>query len=149
MSSGPRAVAQTPPPGAQALCRFDSRALSLLLKDLGKAGEGGRAAELFDRLRQLRGTDAGHMLAPLCDVYTYTAAIALCIHQQARDRAGRAGRTAFSACKALAGARHITAGEPHIHTGALNARAAAVTICAYPTRPRALVKQTDTERWRA
>jgi hypothetical protein len=72
--------------GAQALCRFDSRALSLLLKDLGKAGEGGRAAELFDRLRQLRGTDAGHLLSPLCDVYTYTAAIALCIHQQARPR---------------------------------------------------------------
>jgi len=115
MSSGPRAVAQTSPSGAQALCRFDSRALSLLLKDLGKAGEGGRAAELFDRLRHLRGTDAGHMLAPLCDVYTYTAAIALCIRWCAP----------------------FTAGEPHIPTGALNARAAAVTICAYPTRPRA------------
>lgn len=69
------------PLSAQALCRFDSRAVSLLLKDLGKAGEGARATQLFDRLRVL---ESGHVLRALCDVYTYTAAIALCIHQQAR-----------------------------------------------------------------
>ena len=68
------------PLSAQALCRFDSRAVSLLLKDLGKAGEGARATQLFDRLRVL---EPGHVLRALCDVYTYTAAIALCIHQQA------------------------------------------------------------------
>lgn len=66
-------------PASQALLRFESRAVSLLLKDLGKAGESERATELFDALRRL---EREHALAGLCDVYTYTAAIALCIHQQ-------------------------------------------------------------------
>ena len=63
----------------QALLRLESRAVSLLLKDLGKAGESERARELFDSLRAL---EREHALSGLCDVYTYTAAIALCIHQQ-------------------------------------------------------------------
>lgn len=65
----------------QALFHFDSRATALLLKDLSKAGLGYRAIEMFDWLRNL---DSGHPLAALCDVYTYTAMISMCIYQQAR-----------------------------------------------------------------
>lgn len=64
----------------QALFHFDSRAAALLLKDLSKAGLGHRAVELFDWLRKL---DEGHPLHALCDVYTYTAMISMCIYQQA------------------------------------------------------------------
>ena len=63
----------------QALFHFDSRATALLLKDLSKAGLGARAVEMFDWLRNL---DAGHPLGALCDVYTYTAMISMCIYQQ-------------------------------------------------------------------
>lgn len=63
----------------QALFHFDSRATSLLLKDLSKAGLGYRAAEMFDWLCAL---DASHPLRHLCDVYTYTAMISLCIYNQ-------------------------------------------------------------------
>ena len=63
----------------QALFHFDSRATSLLLKDLSKAGLGYRAVETFDWLRAL---DASHPLRHLCDVYTYTAMISLCIYNQ-------------------------------------------------------------------
>ena len=63
----------------QALFHFDSRAASLLLKDLSKAGLGYRAMEIFDWLRAL---DASHPLRHLCDVYTYTAMISLCIYNQ-------------------------------------------------------------------
>ena len=63
----------------QALCSFDSRATSLLLKDLSKAGAAHRAVELFDWLRSL---DEGSPWQSLCDVYTYTAMIAQCIYQQ-------------------------------------------------------------------
>lgn len=63
----------------QALFHFDSRATALLLKDLSKAGLGLRAVEIFDWLRNL---DGGHPLAALCDVYTYTAMISMCIYQQ-------------------------------------------------------------------
>lgn len=63
----------------QALFHFDSRAAALLLKDLSKAGLGFRAIELFDWLRKL---EEGHPLHGLCDVYTYTAMISLCIYQQ-------------------------------------------------------------------
>ena len=68
----------------QALFHFDSRATASLLKDLSKAGLTNRAAELFDWLRKL---EAGHPLHSLCDVYTYTAMISMCIYQQAVDRA--------------------------------------------------------------
>lgn len=63
----------------QALFHFDSRATSLLLKDLSKAGLGYRAVEIFEWLRAL---DASHPLRHLCDVYTYTAMISLCIYDQ-------------------------------------------------------------------
>ena len=63
----------------QALFHFDSRATSLLLKDLSKAGLGYRAVEMFDWLRAL---DASHPIRHLCDVYTYTAMISLCIYNQ-------------------------------------------------------------------
>ena len=63
----------------QALFHFDSRAASLLLKDLSKAGLGYRAMEIFDWLRAL---DVSHPLRHLCDVYTYTAMISLCIYNQ-------------------------------------------------------------------
>ena len=63
----------------QALFHFDSRATSLLLKDLSKAGLGFRAVEIFDWLRAL---DPSHPLRHLCDVYTYTAMISLCIYNQ-------------------------------------------------------------------
>jgi pentatricopeptide repeat protein len=68
----------------RALYHFDSRAVALLLKDLSKAGQDGRAIELFDWLRQLPDR---HLLRALCDVYTYTAMISLCIYQQNIDRA--------------------------------------------------------------
>ncbi|KAK9820095.1 hypothetical protein WJX72_006068 [[Myrmecia] bisecta] len=68
----------------QALFHFDSRAGALLLKDLSKSGLGFRAVELFDWLRKL---EEGHPLHALCDVYTYTAMISMCIYQQDVDRA--------------------------------------------------------------
>lgn len=54
---------------------LDSRALAALLKELAKAGLPGRASELFEWLRS-RPND--HVLAGLCDVYTYTTIIAQC-----------------------------------------------------------------------
>ena len=63
----------------QSLFHFDSRAAALLLKDLSKAGLGHRAVQLFDWLRKL---DEAHPLHALCDVYTYTAMISMCIYQQ-------------------------------------------------------------------
>ena len=74
---------QVPEAAYQALFHFDSRAAALLLKDLSKAGLGGRAVEVFDWLRNL---EPGHPLGALCDVYTYTAMISMCIYQQARTR---------------------------------------------------------------
>ena len=68
----------------QALFHYDSRATASLLKELSKAGLTSRAAELFDWLRKL---EPGHPLHALCDVYTYTAMISMCIYQQAVDRA--------------------------------------------------------------
>ena len=77
----------------QALFHFDSRAASLLLKDLSKAGLGYRAMEMFDWLRAL---DVSHPLRHLCDVYTYTAMISLCIYNQVDTFA------AFPPCAILA-----------------------------------------------
>ena len=68
----------------QALLGFDSRAVALLLKDLNRSGLGQRAAQLFDWLRSLPGA---HPLAALCDVYTWTAMVSLCMHQQDAARA--------------------------------------------------------------
>lgn len=67
----------------QALFHFDSRATALLLKDLSKAGLGFRTVEIFEWLRNL---DGSHPLAALCDVYTYTAMISMCIYQQVQCR---------------------------------------------------------------
>ena len=74
---------QVPEAAYQALFHFDSRATALLLKDLSKAGLGARAVEVFDWLRNL---EPGHPLGALCDVYTYTAMISMCIYQQARTQ---------------------------------------------------------------
>jgi pentatricopeptide repeat domain-containing protein 1 len=68
----------------RALHHLDSRAVALLLKDLSKAALDGRSIELFDALRSL---PERHLLRPLCDVYTYTATISLCIYQQNVERA--------------------------------------------------------------
>ncbi|KAI8474968.1 MAG: hypothetical protein J3K34DRAFT_465323 [Monoraphidium minutum] len=68
----------------RALQHLDSRAVALLLKDLSKAGLDERAIELFDWLRAL---PERHLMRALCDVYTYTAMISLCIYQQNVDRA--------------------------------------------------------------
>jgi pentatricopeptide repeat protein len=85
------AAARAAPRGARlpervlrSLHGLDSRAVALLLKDLSKAGLDERAIELFD---WLRGLPERHALRALCDVYTYTAMISLCIYQQSVDRA--------------------------------------------------------------
>ena len=70
----------------QALREFDSRGAALLLKDLGKCGLAARAAQLFDWLRRLPLT---HPLAVLCDVYTFTALVSMCMHQLDAARAQR------------------------------------------------------------
>jgi pentatricopeptide repeat protein len=72
----------------RALGHWDSRAVALLLKDLSKAGHDARAVELFDWLRAVPTVVPElHSLRSLCDVYTYTAVISLCIYQQNVDRA--------------------------------------------------------------
>lgn len=63
---------------------MDSRSLSMLLKELSKQKLGRRSVELFDSLRQL---DVNHPLRQLCDVYTYTAMISMCIHEHNVERA--------------------------------------------------------------
>ena len=68
----------------QALLGFDSRAVALLLKDLNRSGLGQRAAQLFDWLRSL---SCAHPLAALCDVFTWTAMVSMCMHQQDAARA--------------------------------------------------------------
>ena len=81
----------------QALFHFDSRAASLLLKDLSKAGLGYRAMEIFDWLRAL---DVSHPLRHLCDVYTYTAMISLCIYNQVDTSATTMTPSTFPMCPA-------------------------------------------------
>lgn len=68
----------------RALYHLDSRAVALLLKDLSRVGLDKRAVELFDWLRSV---GERHVLRCLCDVYTYTAMISLCIYQQNVERA--------------------------------------------------------------
>ena len=86
----------------QALLGFDSRAVALLLKDLSRAGLGQRAAQLFDWLRSLPGA---HPLAALCDVYTWTAMVSLCMHQQDAARA-----------QGLVGDMRARGVAPNVHT---------------------------------
>lgn len=68
----------------KAMHHLDSRAVALLLKDLSRVGKDKRAVELFDWLRSL---GERHPSRSLCDVYTYTAMISMCIYQQDVDRA--------------------------------------------------------------
>lgn len=81
---GARDGVQLPERVFNALHHFDSRTASVLLKDLSKVGLGKRAVEIFDWLRRL---EPGHSLATLCDVYTYTAMISMCIYQHNVERA--------------------------------------------------------------
>jgi pentatricopeptide repeat domain-containing protein 1 len=73
--------AREPIPDAfhQALAGHDSRAVALLLKDLSRVGRDKRAVELFDWLRS---QNERSPLRALCDVFTYTAMISMCIYQQ-------------------------------------------------------------------
>eukprot|EP00775_Hariotina_reticulata_P004644 gene4644-4896_t len=66
------------------LANLDSRGLAALLKELAKGHHGKRAREVFDFLRSLPGENG---LAALCDVFTYTAMISLCVEQQELARA--------------------------------------------------------------
>lgn len=66
------------------LYHLDSRAVALLLKDLARVGLDKRALELFE---YLRGLPERHSLRSLCDVYTFTAMVSMCITQQSVDRA--------------------------------------------------------------
>ncbi|GIL47655.1 hypothetical protein Vafri_4418 [Volvox africanus] len=68
----------------RALHHVDSRAVALLLKDLSRLGKDRRAMELFDWLRS---ANERSPLRALCDVYSYTATISLCIHGQDVERA--------------------------------------------------------------
>ena len=86
----------------QSIRFFDSRTCSVLLKDLSKLGLGERAVEIFDWLRNSElAQDYGH----LCDVYTYTAMISMCIYQQDVDRALR-----------LVDEMHVRQIERNVHT---------------------------------
>jgi pentatricopeptide repeat protein len=68
----------------RAMHHFDSRAVALLLKDLSKVGATAQAFTLFDWLRSL---PPHNRLGILCDVYTYTACISLCMSHKGLDRA--------------------------------------------------------------
>jgi hypothetical protein len=63
---------------------MDSRGLAALIKELGRGGLAGRAAQLFDRLRALGPASA---LAPLLDEFSFTALISNCVGQQDLARA--------------------------------------------------------------
>lgn len=58
--------------------------MALLLKDLSRGSQDKRANELFDWVRAL---PPNHRLRSLCDVYTFTAMISLCVFQQDVQRA--------------------------------------------------------------
>ncbi|KAI8105723.1 hypothetical protein M9434_000305 [Picochlorum sp. BPE23] len=67
------------------LLSLDSRAVASLLKELLRMGLAARAVEIFDRIRT---SDPNSPLSlSLLDVFTYTAAISLCISTQDVDRA--------------------------------------------------------------
>ena len=76
--------------------------MALLLKDLNKSGLGHLAAQLFDWLRSL---PCAHPLAALCDVYTWTAMVSLCMHQQDAARA-----------QGLVGDMRARGVPPNVHT---------------------------------
>ena len=68
----------------QSLFQLQGRSCALVLKELARGGLHRRAAELFDWIRVL---DPGHPLHSLLDVYSYTAAISLCIATHDVERA--------------------------------------------------------------
>jgi pentatricopeptide repeat domain-containing protein 1 len=68
----------------QSLFQLQGRSCALVLKELARSGLHRRASELFDWIRAL---DQGHPLQSLLDVYSYTAAISLCISTHDVDRA--------------------------------------------------------------
>lgn len=71
---------------ASLLRLFDGRSVATAIKELAKSGLADRSAQLFD---WLAGLPAGHELAHLADVYSYTAAISNCVPRQELDRAMR------------------------------------------------------------
>ena len=76
--------------------------MALLLKDLNRSGLGQRAAQLFDWLRSL---PCAHPLAALCDVFTWTAMVSMCMHQQDTARA-----------QGLVGDMRAQGVAPNVHT---------------------------------
>ena len=62
----------------------DSRAISSLLRGLHKQNATRRAVQIFD---WMRAAQPGEWLYGLCDVFTYTAAISICVGQQELSRA--------------------------------------------------------------
>ncbi|BDA45635.1 probable pentatricopeptide repeat-containing protein At2g31400, chloplastic at N-terminal half [Coccomyxa sp. Obi] len=72
------------PTAAGCLAGLDSRACAALLKELARTGLAHRAQEFFDHVLGL--TDASEA-ARLADVYTYTAAISICVSAQQLERA--------------------------------------------------------------
>ncbi len=64
---------------ASALPNLDSRACAALLKELARTGLAHRAQDFFDYVLSLGEV---HEAARLCDVYTYTAAISICVSAQ-------------------------------------------------------------------
>lgn len=71
----------------QSVHSLDSREMASLLKELSCRGLPGRAVELFDKIRSY---DRSNPLSiALLDVFTYTAAISLCISTHDVDRALR------------------------------------------------------------
>jgi pentatricopeptide repeat domain-containing protein 1 len=63
----------------------DSRAVASLLKELSRMGLTSRAEEVFDTLRSMDPIESANI--GLLDVFTYTAAISLCISSHNVDRA--------------------------------------------------------------
>lgn len=66
------------------LTQMDSRSVAALLKALYKGGLDKHAVELFDWLRK---SEEAAELRRLCDVFTYTAMISLCVTPKELDRA--------------------------------------------------------------
>mmetsp|Transcript_3237 Transcript_3237/g.8115 ORF Transcript_3237/g.8115 Transcript_3237/m.8115 type:complete len:1105 (+) Transcript_3237:237-3551(+) len=67
--------APIPPAVFDSLELFNGRRLSFVLKELARTGAAGRAVQLFEALQRM-----GPPLGQLCDTYTYTAMVSVCIH---------------------------------------------------------------------
>mmetsp|Transcript_468 Transcript_468/g.1421 ORF Transcript_468/g.1421 Transcript_468/m.1421 type:complete len:736 (-) Transcript_468:2110-4317(-) len=73
-----------PPMVFEVLEGFDGRRLSFLLKEMGRTGLASQALQLFDALQAMMGV---HPLGRLCDTYSYTAVVSVCIPAQDVQRA--------------------------------------------------------------